>query len=117
MIAYAAEEGSVSFHADPAWMLLVVICGLFSLAALVLSIVGIVRGSRRRRLLVSIFGWAGVAFALFAALALVSFPIALVGSFPFVLFAPFVALLSIIGLVGGILSVTFSLKEPAPVRA
>jgi len=117
VIAHAAEEGSAIFHADPAWMLLVVICGLFSLAALVLSILGIVRGTRQRQLLVSIIGWTGVAFALFAALALVSFPIALVGSFPFVLFAPFVALLSIIGLVAGILSVNFSLRRPAPVTA
>lgn len=113
MIAHAAEEGSAIFQADPAWMLLVVICGLFSLAALVLSILGIVPGSRRRRLLVPIFGWTGVAFALFAVLALASFPIALVGSFPFVLFAPFVALLSIIGLVAGILSLTLSLSKSA----
>lgn len=113
MIAYAAEEGSATFHADPAWMLLVVICGLFSLAALVLSMSGIVRGTHQRRLLVSIFGWTGVAFALFAALALVSFPITLVGTFPFVLFAPFVALVSIIGLVAGILLLAFSLREAA----
>ena len=114
MIAYSAEEGSAIFHADPAWMLLVVMCGLFSLAALVLAVLGIVRGSRRRQLLVSIFGWTGVAFALFAALTLVSFPIALAGSFPFMLFAPFVALLSITGLVGGILSVVLSLRGPEP---
>ncbi len=113
MIAHAAEEGSSIFHADPAWMLLVVICGLFSLAALVLAVLGIVRGVRQRQLLVSIFGWTGVAFALFAALTLVSFPIALAGSFPFMLFAPFVALLSIIGLVAAILSLTVSLRKAA----
>lgn len=117
MIAYAAEEGSATFHADPGWMLLVIICGLICLAALVLAIVGIVGGTRQRQLLASIFGWTGVAFALFAALALVSFPIALVGEFPFVLFAPFVALLSIIGLVGGILSLTFSLRRRAALAA
>lgn len=113
MITHAAEEGSVIFHADPAWMLLVVICGLFSLAALVLGILGILRGTRQRQLLVSIFGWTGVAFALFAALARVSFPIALVGAFPFVLFAPLVALLSIVGLVAGILSLALSLRKAA----
>ncbi|WP_148285526.1 hypothetical protein [Microbacterium sp. B24] len=117
MIAYAAEEGSVIFQADPAWMLLVVICGLFCLAALVLAVMGIVHGTRRRQLVASIFGWTGVAFALFAALALVSFPIALVGAFPFVLFAPFVALLSIIGLVAGILSLALSLGKAAVLTA
>ncbi|AUG29116.1 MULTISPECIES: hypothetical protein [Microbacterium] len=95
-------------------MLLVITCGLFCFAALVLTIVGIVRWARQRQLLVSIFGWIGAVFALFAALTLVSFPIALAGSFPFMLFAPFVALLSITGLVGWILSAVLSLRRPEP---
>lgn len=115
MILHSAEEPSAIFHSNPGWLLLVIVCGLFCLAALALGVTGLVLGMRRGRTAAAVFGWIGVAFALFAALLLVSFPLTLFDVIAFILFAPFVTLLSIIGVVTGILSLVFALRRPAPV--
>ncbi|SIS10753.1 hypothetical protein [Microbacterium sp. RURRCA19A] len=115
MILYSAEEPSAIFHSNPGWLLLVVVCGLFCLAAPTLGVIGLVLGMRRGRTTAAVFGWIGIAFALFAAMLLVSFPLTLFDVIAFILFAPFVTLLAIIGVVGGILSLVFAIRRPAPV--
>lgn len=107
-----AEDSS--FRASLPWFFVAVLGSVLVVGSLVVAIVGIFRSRRGDRIVAAVFGWVAVGLALIASFLLIAFPVALFDQIAWVVFAPLIAIPTVLAMLAAILSLTLSQSRSAP---